>query len=100
MTELFEFLKKWWFLFCAFASISAAWGADHMKLSELTEVVKEQSAMRKEIGDLKSDSARMDERTTLMLEMLKAQSKTQEAISKTVKSTNKAVTSNQPSVSK
>lgn len=93
--DLGTWLKKWWFVITAFASISAAWGADHVKLAELTEVVKEQSIIRREVKDLQVQSARVDERTKIMIDMMTKQQETQDDIKKTVKSTNKAVKSNQ-----
>lgn len=75
MGEFLDKLRTHWFLISAFAMITSAWGADHVKLASLEDYVKKQSEISRDVEDLKRDGARIDERTRMMLFMMEEQNR-------------------------
>lgn len=66
-------LAKHWFLITAFAAITSAWGADHVKLATLEDALKAQVKVTEDVTKLKAESARVDERTLMMIKMMDEQ---------------------------
>ena len=71
--DAIEKIRSHWFLILALVTMSGAWAVDHEKIKTLEDVVKEQSVIREEISEIKANSARMDERSKLILEMMQRQ---------------------------
>lgn len=58
-----EWLKQYWFLLTALFAMGGAWGQAQYKIQTLEDAVKSNAEVRKEVDTLKSQSARIDERS-------------------------------------
>lgn len=61
-------LKSHWFLILALVSMTSAFAESRIKIQTLEDAVKSNASTQKEVVDLKTQTARVDERTKAMLE--------------------------------
>lgn len=75
MEKVVEWLKQHWFLITTLVSVTTVLAADHQKIQSLEEAVKNQSNIRSEIAQLQAQTARTDERTLMIIQLLEQQNR-------------------------
>ena len=68
-------IKTHWFLILALVSMSSAYGESRVKIESLEDAVRSNAKVQQEVFDLKTQAARVDERTKLMQESQAKQEK-------------------------
>lgn len=64
-------LVKYWPIITAVLTVSVSYGMGFQKITTLEDAVKEQVTQQQKIEDLRSKQERIDERTEIMLDLLK-----------------------------
>lgn len=65
--------KTHWFILTTFVSITTVLANDHLKIQTLEDTIKNQANIQSDLSKLQTQSARTDERTLMILQLLQQQ---------------------------
>ena len=81
-TNVFEWIKSYWFLLTFLVATASAWGETRLKVENLDDAVKANANTNQTIVELQITQSKLDERTKLMLD---EQKETQELLKELIK---------------
>ena len=73
MTQVAEWLQKYWVLLAAAGSATVAVGAGYQKIETMEQAIKSQAQTIQKVEDMRATQSALDERTKLLLEQSRRQ---------------------------
>lgn len=73
MKQVAEWTMKYWVILAALGSATVAIGAGYQKIETMEQAIKAQAETQQQIVKIKEVQSRLDERTLMILQELRAQ---------------------------